>query len=218
MGISQQERNRAATKFWLFAAAAAICWAVVTMAILLVVSSHDPLFDTLSSYAFTDHGDGMLAKSILSLAAGSLALLIALRAAGIVISRTSFVLFGTWSLGLVVAALFPASYPEHPNAFSGVVHQYSAVLALVSLPVLGCSLLSRFSDMPLTWLTVAAGGGLLMFAISLLWPSLIPFGIVQRAALAVDVALLGRLLMLVRSRVRNQPVSSGLLAQGGLKQ
>lgn len=202
MGIAPRERKRTTVNFWLLAATAAICWSVVTMVILNVVSSHDPVYDTLSSYAYTDRGTGMLTKSILSLAAGSLALLVALRAAGIALSHTSFVLFGTWSLGLVTAALFPASYPEHPNVISGVIHQYSCVIAIISLPVLGCSLLGRLPDAPLAWLTVAAGGGLLLFAISFAFPSLLPFGIAQRTALAVDVALLGRMLMLVRSRVR----------------
>lgn len=209
MGILPQKRRTTATDVWLFAATAAICWAVVTMTILHLVSSHNPLHDTLSSYAYTDRGTGMLAISIISLATGSLALLAALHTAGITTSRSSMALFGTWSAGLVVTALFPASYPEHPNLLSGEIHQYSCVVALVSLPVLGCSLLRRFPDPALTWFTVAAGGALLLLGICLIWPWLLPFGIIQRLALGTDVAVLCRVLLLVRDRARKRATQIG---------
>jgi hypothetical protein len=50
------------------------------MTILHLISSHNPVFDTLSSYAFTDRG-GMFEASVLSLSIGSLVLLGALYAA-----------------------------------------------------------------------------------------------------------------------------------------
>jgi hypothetical protein len=71
---------------------------------------HNLITDTLSSYAFTDHGTGLLA-----LATGSLALLGGLRTTDIHLSRTTQLLFGTWSAGLAIAAHFPASYADHPD-------------------------------------------------------------------------------------------------------
>src|SRR3981081_3543852 len=94
------------TRPWLITSAAAIWWGIITMTILHLISSHNPVIDTLSSYAFTDRGGGMFEASVLSLSIGSLSPLGALYAAGISISRTTTTLFSTWSLGLATAALF----------------------------------------------------------------------------------------------------------------
>jgi hypothetical protein len=59
------------TRPWLITSAAAIGWGIVTMTILHLISSHNPVFDTLSNYAFTDRGGGMFEASVLSLSIGS---------------------------------------------------------------------------------------------------------------------------------------------------
>lgn len=188
------------------AAAAAITWAVFTMIVLHVVSAHDPLRDTLSSYAFTDRGTGMLAGGILAVAGGSLAVLAALRSAGIVVGGRARLLFGTWSLGLTTAALFPASYPDHPNPVSGEIHQYSCLTAFLSLPALGFSLLERIPELRnrtmVRRLAVGATVALVLFGVSYALPWLVPVGLTQRAALIVDVALLCSLLVVVRARIQ----------------
>src|SRR3954451_2701768 len=106
MGTAQDIERASRARPWLIASALAIGWGMFTITVLHLISSHDPVFDTLSSYAYTDRGTGMLGASILSLAIGSLLLLGALHAAGIPLSPTTRVLFGTWSLGLTTAALF----------------------------------------------------------------------------------------------------------------
>jgi Protein of unknown function (DUF998) len=199
MGISEHEAG-ARLRPWLIAASAAIGWGTLTIVILHLISSHNPLLDSLSSYAFTDRGTGMLAASILSLAVGSLAVQGALHTAGIPLSRTTRILFGTWTLGLVVAALFPASYAEHFNPLRGEIHQYSCTIAFLSMPALGFSLLRSLpGNRTLERLTVAATGCLLLFGVSYAFPTLPLFGIIQRGALGIDVALLCSLLLAAKN-------------------
>jgi len=184
-------------------AAVAVAWAGFTMIVLHLVSSHDPLTDTLSSYAFTDHGTGMLGASILATALGSLATLAALRSAGIAVSGTSQALFGTWSLGLSAAAIFPASYPAHPDPVSGQIHFYSCLLAFLSVPPLGFSLLNRISAgrVALRRLSVVATLTLMLFGVCYALPWLLPVGVVQRLALLVDVALICTLIVIARRSI-----------------
>jgi hypothetical protein len=203
MGITTESRER--TKPWLIAATAAIAWAAFTMTVLHLISNHNPVTDTLSSYAFTDRGTGMLAASMLALAAGSLAVLGALHTAEIAVSGTTRLLFGTWCAGLAAAALFPASYASHPNPVSGEIHQYSCLIAFLSLPALGFSLLDRISELPgsalVARLTVAATAALLLFGVSYALPWLLPVGLTQRVTLIIDVALLCSVVALVRKSV-----------------
>lgn len=100
------------TRPWLLVAHVAIGWGLFAVLILHVVSGRNPVWATLSSYALTDGGVGLLGASMIAIAVGSVALLGALRAAGHRLSRTTRVLFWAWSSGLVAAALFPASYPS----------------------------------------------------------------------------------------------------------
>ncbi|WP_312871651.1 DUF998 domain-containing protein [Amycolatopsis acididurans] len=193
-------------------ATAALAWAAFTMTVLHLISSHDPLTDTLSSYAFTDRGTGMLGASILATAIGSLATLAALSAAGIAVSGTSRALFGTWSLGLGAAALFPASYPEHPNPVSGEIHQYSCVIAFLSLPALGFSLLDTLPSGRRAVRGISAGATLmlLLFGIGYALPWLLPVGFVQRLALIVDVALICSLIVIARRNTSAGPGGIGV--------
>jgi hypothetical protein len=202
--VRRQTETRARTQTWLIASAVAICWGMITIATLHVVSSRNPVLDTLSSYAFTDRGGGMLEASILSLAIGSLFLLAALIAAKVPISRTTRILFGTWSGGLTLAAAFPASYVESPNPVSGEIHQYSCLVAFLSLPAIGFSLARLWPALTRwTWFSV---GSLVLFGLSYLLAQFpeapvlgelaaaLPTGLTQRIALAMDLVLLCSLL------------------------
>ncbi|WP_084628373.1 DUF998 domain-containing protein [Amycolatopsis nigrescens] len=206
----------ARTRPWLVTSVAAIGWSTFTIVLLHTVSSHDPVRDTLSSYAFTDRGSGMLAASVLALAIASVTLLGALIASGVPVSRTTGTLFGTWSLGLATAAVFPASFEDNPHPVSGEIHQYACLVAFLSVPALGKSLLDRMRDAPalerhramLTKLTLLSAGGLLLFGISYALEAfpgvpvvselagLMPVGLSQRIALTADVILLGWLMLL----------------------
>ncbi|OOC07023.1 hypothetical protein B0293_08060 [Amycolatopsis azurea DSM 43854] len=202
------ERSRA--KPWLIASVAAIGWALVTMVVLHLISSRDPVFDTLSSYAYVDRGTGMLGASVLSLSIGSLTALGALAAAGIPLSRTTKLLFVLWSLGLAAAAIFPASYPEYPDPVSGEIHLYACLIAFLSLPAAGFTLRDNLRGTPaarqigrLAWGSAAS---LIVFGLSFIFVRLadipffktltdiMPVGVTQRLSLVVHVILIAGML------------------------
>lgn len=208
MGTDQGKRTRP----WRIVALCAIGWGLFTAVVLHIVSSHDPVYDTLSSYTVTDRGEGMLAASVLSLAVGSLAVLGALHAAGVPLSRTTRLLLALWSLGLAAAAVFPASYPAAPDPVSGEIHLYACLVAFLSLPGAAISLLEtlrgreeRVAVVRAIRLSVAAFG---LFALSFLFVRLaeagaepfraisdvFPIGVMQRLLLLADVVLLATLL------------------------
>jgi hypothetical protein len=196
------------TRPWLLASAAAMCWGIGIIVVLHVISSHNPALDTLSSYAFTDRGTGMLAMSILAVSVGSLTVLGALTAARVPISGITRALFYAWSGGLALAATFPASYKEFPNPVSGEIHQYSCLLAFLSAPAIGRSILKGLGrSLParrvaLNRWTLLSSGSLILFGVSYLlskFPStamILPVGVTQRVALTIDLVLLCSLLVL----------------------
>ncbi len=211
---------------WLVIAAAAIAWCVVSITVLHIVSSHNPLLDTLSCYAFTDRGQGLLAIGILALAVGSLAILGALLAARVPVTHPTKALFGTLSGGLTLAAIFPASYAEFPNPVSGQIHQYSCLAAFLSAPAIGFSLVRRLAGVPAlaacrvrvarwTRLSVAS---FVVFGISYVVRDLHLVGVAQRLMLAVDLLLLCSLLALAAtgslSRVHRNVARSALPSGG----
>lgn len=195
---------------WLITSAAAICWGLLTIVVLHLSSSRNPVLDTLSSYVITDRGTGMLALGLLSVALGSLAILGALDAARIPLGRTTKILFGCWSGGLILAATFPANYRGSANPFSGEIHQYSSLLAFLSLPAIGWSLLDRLRSVralarpraTLARWTRYSLAALLLFGLSYLLAKysttpvladladVLPVGLTQRIAIIVDIGLL----------------------------
>ncbi|MBK1784260.1 DUF998 domain-containing protein [Prauserella cavernicola] len=138
----------ARTRVWTIAAWAALGWALFTLAILHIVSSFHPLTDPLSRYAFSDHGGGMLEASLLSFSVGVIAVRGALLAAGITFPRTTSVLIYATALGLVAAALFPATFTPEIDPISGRIHQYGSLIAFLCLPAIAFSLLDKFAEVP----------------------------------------------------------------------
>lgn len=204
--MTQLTSTVARTRPWLLASTAAIWWGIAMIVVLHLISSHNPALDTLSSYAFTDRGEGMLAMGILSVAVGSITVLGALIAARVPVSRTTRILFGTWSGGLTLAALFPASYEEFPNPVSGQIHQFSCLVAFLSAPAIGLSLRSRLPRSShratLSRWTLLSAGSLIPFGVSYLLsklpdaPMILPVGVAQRVTLVIDLVLLYSLLTL----------------------
>ncbi|WP_116041596.1 DUF998 domain-containing protein [Amycolatopsis palatopharyngis] len=211
--VISQDTSR--TRPWIVTSASAIGWALFTMVILHVVSSHDPVLDTISSYAFTEQGSGLLEASVLSLAIGSLALLGALTAAGVAVGRTGAILLITWSLGLATAALFPADFADTVDVTTGRVHQYASLLAFLSLPGVGFAIADglrgatgmarcRVLLLRASWIGVLSLG---VFGLSyvldaigevpVLWQlsATLPVGLAQRFALLADLALLATLIL-----------------------
>ncbi|MBB4686670.1 DUF998 domain-containing protein [Amycolatopsis jiangsuensis] len=217
--------NLLGVRAWRLAAFAAIAWSLFTITVLHVVSSHDPLYDTLSSYTITDHGEGMLGASVLSLSVGSIAVLGALAAAGVPTTRTTKLLLTLWALGLATAAVFPASYPESPDPVSGEIHLYSCLIAFMSLPGAAIAMLDPLRGTAerafvVRWLryglTAVASFGLSFLFVRLdeagiapfhLLTQVLPVGLTQRLTLLTDVALL---LVLVRVAVRTESARAEL--------
>jgi hypothetical protein len=208
MGTEQGKRTRP----WRLVALGAIGWGLFTAVVLHIISSHDPVYDTLSSYTVTDRGEGMLAASVLSLAIGSLAILGALQVAGVPLSRTTRLLLVLWSLGMAAAAVFPASYPAAPDPVSGEIHLYACLVAFLSLPGAAISLLEPLKGRPERVLIVRAirltAVAFAFFALSFVFVRLseagiepfpevsdmLPIGVTQRVLLLADVVLLFGLL------------------------
>lgn len=210
MGTETGKRTRP----WRLVAVAAIGWGLFTALVLHIISSRNPVYDTLSSYTVTDRGEGMLAASVLSLAIGSLAVLGALQVAGVPLSRTTRLLLALWALGLAAAAIFPASYPEAPDPVSGEIHLYACLVAFCSLPGAAISLLEPLKGRPERVALVRSirltAGAFALFALSFVFVRLseagmtpfreisdaFPIGVTQRLLLLADVVLLGTLLWL----------------------
>ncbi|WP_245633704.1 DUF998 domain-containing protein [Amycolatopsis jejuensis] len=208
-------------------AVAAIAWGLFTITVLHIISSHDPMYDTLSSYTVTDRGEGMLGASVLSLAVGSVAVLGALIAGGVPITATTRILLVLWALGLALAAVFPASYPAEPKPVSGEIHLYSCLVAFASLPGAAITMLEPLRGtaeraLVVRWLKfgLTAVG---LFALSFLFMrlneagippfgtlvELLPVGVTQRVTLIADVALL---FVMIRIAVRTETARSAVLA------
>jgi hypothetical protein len=194
MGTEAGKRTRP----WRLVALGAIGWGLFTAVVLHVVSSRNPVYDTLSSYTVTDRGEGLLGASVLSLAIGSLAVLGALQVAGVPLSRTTRLLLALWALGMAAAAIFPASYPEAPDPVSGEIHLYACLVAFCSLPGAAISLLEPLRGRPERVALVRAirlsAGAFALFALSFVFVRL--SGVMQRLLLLADVVLLGTLLWL----------------------
>lgn len=207
---------------WLIAATAAVGWAAFTMVILHIVSAHDPVTDTISSYAFSEQGDGLLGASVLSLAVGSLILLGALGSARVNVRGTPAILMSSWSAGLALAAVFPASFADHPDPVSGKIHQWSCVVAFLSLPGVAFAIVERLRANPalartrrmllgVAWVSTIS---LAVFGLSYLLGKFpdsavlepladaLPVGFAQRIALLADLLLLGTMLVLARRATR----------------
>ncbi|SFB00336.1 Protein of unknown function [Amycolatopsis marina] len=211
--VVSQDASR--TRPWVVTSASAIGWALFTMVILHVVSSHDPVLDTISSYAFTERGSGLLEASVLSLAIGSLALLGALLAAGVAMGQTGALLLITWSFGLATAALFPADFADTVDVTTGRVHQYASLLAFLSLPGVGFAIADRLRDVAgmersrvlllrASWIGVLSLGVFgLSYALNAIGDvpvlqqlsATLPVGLAQRMTLLTDLALLTTLVL-----------------------
>lgn len=207
--VPAETARAARTRPWAIVSVAAISWAAFTMTILHLISSQSPVRDPLSSYAITDRGGGMLEASVLSLAIGSFAVIGALIVSGTPLSTTAQLLLAMWALGLVVGAIFPASYGQ-VGPVDGEIHRYASLVAFLSLPGAGYSLLDRVRSVPglermramLSRMLAISLYCLVLFGVSYLlaaFPavpfaeelsSVLPVGLTQRFALIADIALL----------------------------
>jgi len=112
------------------------------LAVVLVGSLHvlyagdvDPVRRTISEYALRDLG-WMFDTGVLGLAAGSVAVLIALVRAGLV-RWPSFAAVGmlVWAAGMVAVVVFEKTNWAVGPSVGGVIHRYASLVAFFALPV-----------------------------------------------------------------------------------
>ncbi|RZQ64342.1 DUF998 domain-containing protein [Amycolatopsis suaedae] len=215
MGKVDGDRARAVPaarlRRWSVAGTAAFGWGLLMLAVLHLLGLRNPLTDPISSYAITEVGSSLLAAALLSLAIGTIAVLGMLRAGPAPVSRTTATLFGSSAVGLTMAAAFPTSTAVDSSATSGMIHFYASLVAFLSVPGIGFSMLDRLRGTAagrqlanmLRWSLVC----LALFGLSYafanwieveLLTDLLPIGLVQRVVLGMDIALLIFLLQLAR--------------------
>lgn len=217
------------TRTWTIASAIALGWALLTLLILHVVSSFDPLLDPLSRYAFTDRGTGLFELSLFSFGIGVVTVLGALTSSGLTNGHTTPLLAGFGAAGLFTAGLFPASFDSDIDPVSGRIHQYASLLSFLCLPAITWSVLDQMRRFPglarvrtavirVLWLGV---GALALFGISYIGDhhasapvlstlsTLLPIGVTQRIAFLADLCMLVALLVLANRGVRRYPSEAG---------
>ena len=111
--------------------------AVVLVGLLhvLYAGDVDPVRRTISEYALRDLG-WMFDTGVLGLAAGSVAVLIALVRAGLV-RWPSFAAVGmlVWAAGMVAVVVFEKTNWAVGPSVGGVIHRYASLVAFLALPV-----------------------------------------------------------------------------------
>lgn len=124
-------------------------WALVAVAgfvasLLPVVHLHlsagaavNPVRQTVSDYALTPGGAGLLALSVFALAAGSAALVTALTLAGLPRPAGTRWLLGSWCAGLAVAGVFPTDPADVPSSLSGNLHRCAGLVMFLAVPLAG---------------------------------------------------------------------------------
>ena len=167
---------------------------------------HNPLTHTISEYA---QGPFWLPfhLAVLSLAGGSLAILVAMvrRRLARPLSAGAVAL-GLWSMGLIFVVLFEKhDWSQGPSA-SGYVHQSASLIAFLSLPVaavllaapwrrhdrwrVAASWTSRLGLVSMLWFVPILGALILNFATDVEWWRLVPLGLTERTLVLTEILVL----------------------------
>ncbi|MBB5872688.1 hypothetical protein F4553_006122 [Allocatelliglobosispora scoriae] len=179
--------------------------AVGVLHLLPPTADLSPIRRTISEYAFYDTG-WIFNYGVLALAAGSLAVLLALAGAGLV-RPTSAGAVGVlvWCLGLAAVVYFPKHNWAVGPSPSGTIHRAASLLAFVALP-LAAILIARawrgderwrrsalwtiaLAVGALAWFGVILGAVLLEPFTGVSWWRAIPLGAVERALALAEVSV-----------------------------
>jgi hypothetical protein len=171
----------------------------------------DPISQPLSFYEFVDGGSQLLTSAVVALAVGALAVLFGMARAGVRLAGRPTVLFTTWALCLVLAAIFPTDDSPRILTFAGWVHQFAGAGILALLSFAGFAAAPRLAENE-PWrpvvglvrtLSVAAAALAVVYVVSRLndWiPGFVsvfggvdPGGILQRMALVFHGAVVAAL-------------------------
>lgn len=108
----------------------------------------NPVRVPASYYVFVDGGAAPFTTAAVALAVAALAVLVGMTWAGAQLSGRPTVLFGVWSLCLVLAAMFPTDKSSDITSFSGWVHQFAGAGILLLLSFAGLAAAPRLAESP----------------------------------------------------------------------
>ncbi|GGO03236.1 DUF998 domain-containing protein [Micromonospora parathelypteridis] len=175
----------------------------IALAALLTVIGHLEVNDdlspwalTISDFAVSDRG-GVIDVAMVVLALATVALLYGLRRTGpprAQSGRTTELLLGTWSAGLLLAAVVPTNEPGTAMTTAAYVHRYASVVAFLALPVAGW-LLARRPDLAPAARTLRTLVLLsLALAAAMIWSAYpgdrVLIGLAERLLILTEVAVL----------------------------
>ncbi|WP_329047431.1 DUF998 domain-containing protein [Amycolatopsis sp. NBC_01488] len=169
----------------------------------------DPIRDPVSDYEFHGAGAPLFVAAVLLLISGGLAVIAAMGHADLPRGRAVRVLFGLWCAGLSLVAVFPANRSTADPTVPGDIHWFGGAVYFTCLPA-ACWLLARSLRGNPRWnraarrirwsaaagVVTAAAFGVSQFARSL------PAGLLERLALAAELALVVVLALTVRRPAR----------------
>lgn len=202
-------RTRTAPLAWTSITLAAAAQLVVGVLAAALPSQVDPLRDPVSDYVFHRAGRPLFVLAVLLVLTAGLTLAAAARLAGLPRSTGVIVLFGLWGAGLLLVLLFQGNAVAGQTSLTGEIHRFGGAVLFGSLPLACRALARRLREDPawapaarrLRWsavagLVTAAGFGLAQFV-----PAL-PQGLLERAALSAELAILVTAALAVRSAER----------------
>ncbi|OLF07282.1 hypothetical protein BLA60_29070 [Actinophytocola xinjiangensis] len=184
--------------------------ATMTYLNIQFASEVDPFSRAVSYYVFYGDGREEFATSVIVLAAGTVLMLVGLRAVGIRLGGAATALFGVWCTSLTLCAIFPTDNGKSIVSTSGVIHQVAGASLFVSLPLAGLTLARRLAGDPrwqrtarvvrrLAMVAMGLAAGYLACRLPDVFPSLaIPgvldgrgvSGLVQRALFGLEMLIL----------------------------
>ena len=182
----------------------------------------DPVRRTISEYALRDLG-WMFDTGVLALAAGSVAVLIALVRAGLV-RWPSFAAVGmlVWAAGMVAVVVFEKTNWAVGPSVGGVIHRYASLVAFLALPIAtlaatrgrdGAAWPRLLAIAALTWLGAILSGVVLRPISGVPWWQFLPLGIMERGLAVTEVAIVVALAMWAGSRSARVAAGAALSAR-----
>ncbi|WP_433443562.1 DUF998 domain-containing protein [Nonomuraea sp. CA-141351] len=183
----------------------------------------DMIGPTFSELIFTGLGARLVGITMLALAFASVCVVFALIDGRAPADRLSLTFIAAWTIGLVLAAIFPMTPVGAPPVWYDALHRYVALAGLVCLPLAGLRLARGFRADP-GWQRLAAPVRVLSAAslvgVAAFLCTFIPVddpvwllgarqysGITERVPLAANTLLLATLGAALRRRARPGPES-----------
>jgi hypothetical protein len=140
----------------------------------------NPIRVPASYYVFIEGGSAPFTSAAIALAVAALAVLAGMTWAGAHMSGRPTVLFGVWSLCLILAAVFPTDNGADITSFSGWVHQFAGAGILLLLSFAGLAAAPRLAETP-AWEPIVGIVRVLSIGAGVLTAMYLAFRIVQLA-------------------------------------